>query len=169
MTKAIIDIAAPLGISVHDHNHRRQGRACEHEGDAVDLIATSKAKRRRKGASRKRVFRNQLSSSSAGRRGASKPSGALDPAAVIVPVVAAAAALTVAGNRCTGAGADHRADGSTAAATDRSADDRARRAAEQARRRGCSCAAASWAGSARVQGPTTPQSQTSESFPESSC
>ncbi len=32
MTKAIIEIAKPLGIAVHDPHHRRQERACEFEG-----------------------------------------------------------------------------------------------------------------------------------------
>jgi len=37
MTKAIVDIAAPLGIAVHDPHHRRPKRAREPEGNAADL------------------------------------------------------------------------------------------------------------------------------------
>jgi RadC-like JAB domain len=40
MTKAIIDIAGPLGhIGARPH-HRRQERSCEHEGLAADLKST---------------------------------------------------------------------------------------------------------------------------------
>jgi RadC-like JAB domain-containing protein len=35
MTKAIADIAAPLGISVHDHIIVGKKRTCESEADAV--------------------------------------------------------------------------------------------------------------------------------------
>jgi hypothetical protein len=38
MTKAIVQIATPLGISVHDHIIRRQERSRELEGDAADLV-----------------------------------------------------------------------------------------------------------------------------------
>jgi hypothetical protein len=37
MTKAIIDVAAPPGISVHDHIIVGRGGACEFERDEVDL------------------------------------------------------------------------------------------------------------------------------------
>ncbi len=38
MTKAIVDIAAPLGIAVHDHIIVGRERPCEPEGDAADLM-----------------------------------------------------------------------------------------------------------------------------------
>jgi hypothetical protein len=41
MAKAIIDIAAPLGISVHDHIIVGRNGAGEYEGDAVDLARPS--------------------------------------------------------------------------------------------------------------------------------
>jgi proteasome lid subunit RPN8/RPN11 len=36
MTKAIVEIARPLGIAVHEP-HRRKGRPCEPEGDEADV------------------------------------------------------------------------------------------------------------------------------------
>jgi RadC-like JAB domain len=40
MTKAIVDVAAPLGISVHDQIIVGKERPCESEGDEADLAAS---------------------------------------------------------------------------------------------------------------------------------
>jgi len=55
MTKAIIDITGPLGISVRDHIIRPQERACQHElvyDDDIAALAASEARRLSRSCSR---------------------------------------------------------------------------------------------------------------------